>query len=209
MRSKLKGLIEALNRERHGITGLETAIILIAFVVVASVFAYTVLSSGVFASQKAQEAIYEGLESSGSIMAIKGVIVAGGNTSSNSVTSLILTVGSPLEGEAIFVDLTNPTDGNSDYLPDSTSRHVMTIQARTKNEVVHDVMWTATQKGGGDGDQILEAGEKFEIIVDLRGLNSPILAYQTVTFEMKPSRGAVLIIQKTIPGVIDPIMILH
>jgi len=209
MRSKLKGLIEDLNRERHGITGLETAIILIAFVVVASVFAYTVLSSGVFASQKAQEAIYEGLESSGSIMAIKGVVVAGGNTSSNSVTSLILTVGSPLEGEAIFVDLTNPTDGNSDYLPDSTSRHVMTIQARTKNEVVHDVMWTATQKGGGDGDQILEAGEKFEIIVDLRGLNSPILAYQTVTFEMKPSRGAVLIIQKTIPGVIDPIMILH
>ena len=208
MRSKLKGLIEDLNRERHGITGLETAIILIAFVVVASVFAYTVLSSGVFASQKAQEAIYEGLESSGSIMAIKGVVVAGGNTSSNSVTSLILTVGSPLEGEAIYVDLTNPTEG-SGYLPDSTSSHVMTIQARTKNDVVHDLMWRATQKGRGDGDQILEAGEKFEIIVDLRGLNSPILAYDTVTFEFKPSRGAVVVIQKTIPGVIDPIMILH
>ena len=209
MRSKLKGLIEDLNRERHGITGLETAIILIAFVVVASVFAYTVLSSGVFASQKAQEAIYEGLESSGSIMAIKGVIIAGGNTSTNSVISLTLTVGSPLEGEAIYVDLTNPTDGNSDYLPDSASRHVMTIQVRTKNEVVHDVMWTATQMGRGDGDQILEAGEKFEIIADLRGLNSLILGYQTVTFEMKPSRGAVLVIEKTIPGVIDPIMILH
>ena len=39
-------------RGEKGITGLETAIILIAFVVVASVFAYTVLSAGLFASQK-------------------------------------------------------------------------------------------------------------------------------------------------------------
>jgi flagellin-like protein len=34
----------------RGITGLETAIILIAFVVVASVFAFTVLATGIFAS---------------------------------------------------------------------------------------------------------------------------------------------------------------
>ena len=36
----------------RGITGLETAIILIAFVVVASVFAFTVLSMGIFASER-------------------------------------------------------------------------------------------------------------------------------------------------------------
>ncbi len=209
MISKLKGLIEALNRERHGITGLETSIILIAFIVVASVFSYTVLSSGVFASQKAQEAIYEGLEGTGSIMAIKGSIVAGGNTSSNTVTSLIFTVGSPLEGQAIYIDLTNPTDNNSDYLPDTGSSHVMTVQARTKNAIVHDLMWTATQKGRGNGDQVLEAGEKFELNIDLRGLNSPIVAYDIVTFEIKPSTGAVLLIQKTMPAVITQIMILH
>ncbi|HUV53535.1 MAG TPA: archaellin/type IV pilin N-terminal domain-containing protein, partial [Dehalococcoidia bacterium] len=42
-----------MRRDERGITGLETAIILIAFVVVASVFAYTVLSAGIFSSQKA------------------------------------------------------------------------------------------------------------------------------------------------------------
>ena len=42
-----------LKREK-GITGLETAIILIAFVVVAAVFAYTALSAGLFATQKSQ-----------------------------------------------------------------------------------------------------------------------------------------------------------
>jgi archaeal flagellin FlaB len=38
-----------------GITGLETAIIMIAFVLVASVFSYVVISAGLFASQKSRE----------------------------------------------------------------------------------------------------------------------------------------------------------
>ena len=37
-----------------GITGLETAIILIAFVVVAWVFAFNVLSTGIFASERSK-----------------------------------------------------------------------------------------------------------------------------------------------------------
>ena len=44
-------------KAEQGITGLETAIILIAFVVVASVFSYTVLTAGVFSSQKSSEAV--------------------------------------------------------------------------------------------------------------------------------------------------------
>ncbi|MCI0880381.1 MAG: flagellin, partial [Chloroflexi bacterium] len=37
---------KSLMRDQRGITGLETAIVLIAFVVVASVFAFAVLSTG-------------------------------------------------------------------------------------------------------------------------------------------------------------------
>jgi archaeal flagellin FlaB len=42
-------------------TGLETAIILIAFVTVASVLAYSVLSAGIFSLEKAQETVYKGI----------------------------------------------------------------------------------------------------------------------------------------------------
>ena len=48
--------------DQHGITGLETAIILIAFVVVASVFAFTVLSTGIFASERSKETVFAGIE---------------------------------------------------------------------------------------------------------------------------------------------------
>ena len=66
----LKGLYKSLRRDERGITGLETAIILIAFVVVASVFAYTVLSAGIFSSQKGQEAVYAGLSEARATMEI-------------------------------------------------------------------------------------------------------------------------------------------
>ena len=61
-------IMRIMRRNERGITGLETAIILIAFVVVASVFAYTVLSAGIFSSQKAKEAVYSGLDEARSSM---------------------------------------------------------------------------------------------------------------------------------------------
>ena len=47
--------------DQKGITGLESAIVLIAFVVVSSVFAFAALSTGLFSSDKAKETISAGL----------------------------------------------------------------------------------------------------------------------------------------------------
>ena len=57
-----------------GITGLETAIVLIAFVVVSSVFAFAALSVGLFTSQKSQETIQAGLSESRGTIELKGSI---------------------------------------------------------------------------------------------------------------------------------------
>ena len=65
-----------LGRDQRGITGLETAIILIAFVVVASVFAYTVLSAGIFSSERGKEAIHAGLETARGSMELVGSVKA-------------------------------------------------------------------------------------------------------------------------------------
>ena len=58
--------------DQRGITGLETAVILIAFVVTSSVLAYTVLSSGVFASDRGKEAIHSGLKSAQTSLRLEG-----------------------------------------------------------------------------------------------------------------------------------------
>jgi len=49
-------------RNDEGFTGLEAAIVLIAFVVVAAVFSYVVLGAGFFTTQKSQETVYKGVE---------------------------------------------------------------------------------------------------------------------------------------------------
>lgn len=65
-------------KQERGVTGLETAIILIAFVVVASVFAFTVLSTGIFSAERGKETIHAGLKGARSSMAIKGSVIANG-----------------------------------------------------------------------------------------------------------------------------------
>jgi len=112
-------------RDQRGITGLETAIILIAFVVVASVFAYTVLTAGIFSSQKSSEAIHSGLSEARSSIVLKAGTLAfmdsvdiDGNTATNdtqnAVVKVAVTIGVALQGTS--VDLTpafrvNPATG--------------------------------------------------------------------------------------------------
>ena len=76
MLNKLNRAIQRLHRGEKGITGLETAIILIAFVTVASVLGYSVLSAGIFSSEKGKETVYQGLAQAQASMEVKGSVYA-------------------------------------------------------------------------------------------------------------------------------------
>ena len=74
----VKSKLLRLLTEQRGITGLETAIVLIAFIVVASVFAFTVLTTGIFTSQEAQKASESAVRTTESTLKKIGAFVAGG-----------------------------------------------------------------------------------------------------------------------------------
>ena len=78
-------------KEQKGITGLETAIILIAFVIVASVLAYVVISAGLFSSQKAKQAVNASLDQTGCTVELKGNVMA--QMTAGFATHVYLTVG--------------------------------------------------------------------------------------------------------------------
>jgi flagellin-like protein len=69
-------LLSGRDGAQRGITGLETAIILIAFVVVASVFAFTVLSTGIFSSKRSKETVFAGLDEVRSSLEPRGSVIA-------------------------------------------------------------------------------------------------------------------------------------
>jgi len=75
MYQKLTRAFKNLHLSQRGMTGLETAIILIAFVTVASVLAYSVLSAGIFSAERGKETVYKGLESAQSTLEIKGSVL--------------------------------------------------------------------------------------------------------------------------------------
>ena len=79
-------------RDQRGITGLETAIVLIAFVVVASVFAFAVLSTGLLSTEKSKEAVLGGLSETQATLVLRGAVVANNATTTqlvNNIDSLV------------------------------------------------------------------------------------------------------------------------
>ena len=77
-------------RTRHshrGVIGVESAIVMIAFVIVAAALAFVVLNMGFTTSQKAKTTIISGLEESGSSMQLAGKVTAVGCTSSGTCST--------------------------------------------------------------------------------------------------------------------------
>ncbi len=100
---------------------METAIVLIAFVVVASVFAYAVITTGLFSSEQAQTSAQAGVEAAKSTMSPKGSMVlaeaqaTGANTVLNAAGLVMTLAGDDLVAEGVKVGdiIYNTTDGSS------------------------------------------------------------------------------------------------
>lgn len=87
-------------KNESAFSGLEAAIVLIAFVVVAAVFSYVMLGAGFFATQKAQEVTYAGVKQSTSNLVFDGYLYA----SSSHFTSLTFYIKVPEGGDGQIID---------------------------------------------------------------------------------------------------------
>ena len=224
-------------RNQRGITGLETAIILIAFVVVASVFAFTVLSNGIFSSERSKETIHAGLQEARSTLEPRGSVTAfkgryGTGSSTETIFKVSMVIAQAVSGEPI--DLTPPysADGSStDPEIVSGAQYKTVVTFFDKNQHLSDVPWSIAWLGYSNGDNILDPGEKAEItmwlfdrlngVSDTNSDNSIGLmdgsgggggaggmaatskalgVNDRFTIEIQPPAGAVLTIERTLPG---------
>jgi flagellin FlaB len=199
--------MQNVHRSEKGMTGLETAIILIAFVTVAAVFGYAVLSAGLYSAERGKETIYAGLNEAKSNMELSGSVV--GLADNNTPTQLgfiKFTVKNAIAGNPI--DLT-PCNGTSN----ATNKCVISLT--TANDYKNNVEWTKTAIGDDNGNNLLETGEQFEITIDLNNLGvpgtltSPLQANDTFDVQVKPAIGSTITIQRQLPPAITEVMDLH
>ena len=200
----LRAIFSGWNNQR-GITGLETAIVLIAFVVVSSVFAFAALSTGMFSSDKARETVHAGLAQTRATMELKGSVI--GTSDVAAVTGVLTTITFHVTQSAGGADI--------DLTPGTTIiKYTDETQAKLFGSTAG---FTVTGIGSADSDNLLERNEvyKIELInLDLTGpgddkLTNSLGVSKTFTLEVIPVKGAVLHIERTTPIYMDVINFLN
>ena len=186
--------INKLTRNESGQTALEAAIILIAFIVVATVFAFSMLSAGTESTERGNEAIYAGLEGVQSSLAIRGDVIAKEDgTTPGQVGEVIFTLAIVSGGDPI--DMT-----------DTSGDNVMIVGYRDGTQFLNEVDWASAWIGTHDGDTMLEDGELVEITVSLASLTNALQGNTEFTLEAKPPTGAVLNITRSTAASIEAVM---
>jgi flagellin FlaB len=187
--------VSKLHKNESGQAALETAIILIAFVVVASVFAFAILSAGSASTERGEQAIYSGLEGVQSSLELKGAVIAEG--ASNAVTNVVFTLSTVSGGAPVNIGTTAAPGG--DVVLGYRDGAVF------DNDVAFSIVWI---QSSSPADGLLEEGELAQITVPISNVNpvTTLNASETFSLELKPPTGGVLQINRTTPAAIDAVM---
>ncbi|MBI5288376.1 MAG: hypothetical protein HY873_05345 [Chloroflexi bacterium] len=180
--TRIKNFIRRLG-EQHGITGLETAIILIAFVVVAAVFAFVVLSTGLFSSERSKETVYAGLNKTRGSMELTGAVSA--TSDGTEVTELRFDVTLAAGGSSVNWDETATVN--------------QTIVSYIDDSLEIDDLTYVTTVISGDADKLLEPGELFEIALTGLAAQTEINENDKFTLQVQPPSGSYMVIERTMP----------
>jgi len=164
-------------KKEAAFSGLEAAIVLIAFVVVAAVFSYVMLGAGFFATQKSQEVTYSGIKQSTSNLVLDGQLYGVMDATFANIEDIIFYLAIPEGGQPQDLD-------EVDY--------VVTVNGDKK---IYTTEFTVTPTTGG----VLAPGdrEKCTLTFVAPTTDGPE-AGQSFTIEIKPKVGASSLITKTL-----------
>jgi len=197
----MKGIFSVFRKDDRAFTGLESAIVLTAFVVVAAVFSYVVLGAGFTTSDTAKKTIDEGVKQTTSSVELAGDVIA---TCTDPATS------ATVDGIIVTLQL---TAGQSPVDIGANSAAGMVVVSYADSAIYEEsTTWTKAAVGNGDGDDLLEQHEKVQLTVDIPAgslLDTAATAINSeFRLEIKPKVGAIVPITRVTPAQIDKIMIL-
>ncbi|MCH2519226.1 MAG: hypothetical protein MK210_13645 [Dehalococcoidia bacterium] len=190
--------ISTIAWDQSGMSAIETSIVLIAFVVVASVFGFAMLNTGILSSQKEQKVVQAGIDETSSNLILRGGVLAIGNGGKTGIDTIKFYLTPVVE-----------SGGSTDL----SSSGVVVTYVDSANSLnctsggSGSCSW-ATNWVIGSGD-LVDPGERVEMIVTLSGL-TPLLGKNTeFTIEVRPNKDAVVVVNRTIPGEVKAVMELY
>jgi flagellin FlaB len=221
-------LIQKGHRHTHrGIIGVESAIVLIAFVIVAAALAFVVLNMGFATTQKAKTTIISSLSEASSGIAISGKVTAIANVPADNVNATSIPLKITSGGDSINLDnstvsikylsntveydnilvatLTDTTYGNLSQafqaaVDDSgiTGLTDNPVNGSADNANTFAIIyWTVSSQN--PPNSILEQGEHAVIGIGYRTQDKPI-GLDKIRIEVLLSSGATLTVERNIPN---------
>jgi flagellin FlaB len=181
----------------EGFTGLEAAIVLIAFVVVAAVFSYVVLGAGFFTTQKAQETVYKGVEQSTANIQMIGSLYGIADNPTTGINQIKFSIG--LAPGAPSIDLTKMK------IVFSTPTTTPIILSQNNTAGANATQTFTTKLNGIDNAPSMNSNEQVEITFYV----VPVGPNTKMNIELRPSVGAALPFSKTAPATITNTSVLH
>ena len=194
----LRTRLEAL-RDSRGVTGLETAIVLIAFVVVASVFAFAVISVGLFSRDSFTDSLRTGIHQAGGVLQVRGSVIAkAGITGDRGAVDEIMFMVAIVVGNEP-VDIT-PGETIIQYTDD---HQLLLFDTGDEFEVI--------ALGNADSDTLVERGEIYQIVLKnlVDGLSPRLSTSDRFQLQVLRPQGAVLFVDRTTPPNLDVFNILE
>ncbi len=191
----------------NAFTGLEAAIVLIAFVVVAAVFSYVLLGAGFYTTQTAQQTVHTGVDQASSSLEMVGNVYGIADTVPTNLDYINVTVALTAGGTAMDVSqmVVSYNDGmtrNASMDFDTSATCANTIGGTPTSRV----QWCVAEKVNSNENILLEPNEQFILAI---GMPQTSTANTRFTVNLQPAIGAVVPVSRTIGGAISPVQALE
>jgi len=193
-----------LLKNKKGIVGVEAAIVLIAFVIIAAALSYVVINMGFYITQKTKETMQGGLDESLNAMQLDG-LVTGRINENSKLEYLIIPVKISVGGAA--VDLSNKSVVISVYLENATLFNVHKGAIVANNYTTWEDLISALGLGeneakfaiyNGNNNSVLESTEKAFLVIRL-GSENMASENEIIKIEVRIAKGAALTVARTVP----------
>jgi flagellin FlaB len=215
---KIKQSLRKLLKQKRGMVGIEAAIVLISFVIVAAAFSFMVVNMGLFATQRSKETIQNGVSQSSTPLVITGDIWVSAITPAPfSVDAFVIplqTIGVryiPMDANATQITLTvaNRTAIANVYAGVAPENASDTPYGNTFSTLVSNVTgygtgtWAVLFIGNSNNNTSLDSYEKGYLVFYL---DVPDRAYHSeqIYVQIAPAQGAPLSIDFVVPPQLTP-----
>jgi flagellin FlaB len=196
-----------LAKQKRGMIGLEAAIILIAFVIIAGAFSFMVINQGLYATERGKTVVQEGLKQASTPLSVDGSIFL--NSTGTNITGIVI----PLRAYGVkYVAMGKNETAVTLKVAGNAWPNVYNGTADIKNFVNFTELYTnvSSQLGSetpvnstlfiqnSNGDSALDSNEKGYLVIALyKSVAAPARTH--IIVEIRPEKAAPLTIDFYVP----------